>query len=97
MPLATDAASEGAVPGPEFQRGGGSHGFYAVARLSPGATADGANRELTSFVARMVSDGIYPAEKQFRAFAVSMDDQVTGRIRPARGGTCAWRKRTTIR
>src|SRR5690606_21000920 len=33
LPLATDAPSEGAVPGPAFTRGGGSHGFYGLARL----------------------------------------------------------------
>ena len=38
FPLATDAANQGAVPGPAFPKGGASHGFYAVARLAPGAT-----------------------------------------------------------
>src|SRR4051812_37799486 len=38
FPLATDAAAEGAVPGPAFPKNGASHGFYSVARLSPGAT-----------------------------------------------------------
>src|SRR5262249_7683654 len=33
FPLATDAANQGAVPGPAFPKGGASHGFYAVARL----------------------------------------------------------------
>jgi putative ABC transport system permease protein len=83
IPIATQASDQGAVPGPAFQQGGGSHGFYAVARLAPGATVAGANRELTAFVAHLVSDKIYPPEMQFRAFAVSVDDQVTGRIRPA--------------
>lgn len=83
IPIATQATDEGAVPGPAFQQGGGSHGFYAVARLAPGATVAGANRELSAFVARLVSDKTYPPEMQFRAFAVSVDDQVTGRIRPA--------------
>jgi predicted permease len=83
MPLATDAASEGAVPGPEFSKGGGNHGYFAVGRLAPGATVDGANRELTAFVANLVQTGTYPAEMQFRAFALSIDDQIMGRIRPA--------------
>lgn len=83
MPLATDAASEGAVAGPEFTQGGGNHGYFAVGRLAAGATVDGANRELTAFVANLVQRGTYPAEMQFRAFAVSIDDQIMGRIRPA--------------
>jgi putative ABC transport system permease protein len=83
MPLATDAASEGAVPGPEFSPGGGNHGYFAVARLAPGATVEGANRELTAFVANLIQKGTYPQEMQFRAFALSIDDQIMGRIRPA--------------
>src|SRR5262249_4544875 len=46
FPLATDAASQGAVPGPAFPKGGASHGYYAVARLAPGATAAQANAQL---------------------------------------------------
>ncbi|HET7457933.1 MAG TPA: ABC transporter permease [Gemmatimonadaceae bacterium] len=83
LPLATDAAQQGATPGPEFARGGGSHGFYGVARLAPGATVAGANTQLRAFVDKLVRDGIYPPAMQFRAFAVSADDQVTGRVRPA--------------
>ena len=81
LPLATDAESNGATPGPEFTRGGGSHGFYGVARLKPGATIEGANSELTTFFKQRVDDGSIPASMQFRAFAVGVRDQVTGRIR----------------
>jgi predicted lysophospholipase L1 biosynthesis ABC-type transport system permease subunit len=70
------------VPGPKFVRGGGSHGFYAVARLRPGATIAQANRQLADRVAQLVRDGTYPKEQQFRAFAVGVEDQVTGRLRP---------------
>jgi putative ABC transport system permease protein len=83
VPLATDAASEGAVPGPAFDRNGGSHNWYGVARLAPGATIAGANRELDAYVARLVKDGIYNPDLQFRAFTVGMSDQVTGSIRRA--------------
>ena len=82
-PLATDAPSEGAVPGPAFSPGGGSHGFYGVARLVPGATAADVNRQLDAHVAGLVRDNILPKEQQFRAFAVPVQEQVTGRIRPA--------------
>ena len=37
---ARDAAAQGAVEGPAWQRGGGNHGFYGIARLAPGATME---------------------------------------------------------
>ena len=83
LPLATDAASEGATPGPEFTKGGSNHGYYGVARLRDGATIEQANSQLGALIARATRDGIYPETMQFRAFAVSIQDQVTGRIRPA--------------
>ena len=82
VPLATDAQQNGAVPGPEFQRGGGSHGYYGVARLAPGGSVAKANVELKDYVARLVRDGYLPAEIQFRAFSVPVEVQVTGRIKP---------------
>ncbi len=81
LPLATDAPSEGAVPGPEFQRGGGSHGFYALARLAPGATVAGANAQLTQKVAALVADNVY--QNDFHAFAVPVQEQVTGGVSTA--------------
>ena len=82
MPLGADAASNGAVPGPKFQQGGGSHGFYGLARLRSGATIAQANKQLADRVARLVKDGDYPKEQQFRAYAVGVEDQVTGRLKP---------------
>ena len=83
FPMATDAASNGATPGPAYTMGGASHGYYAVAKLAPGATVETANRQLDTHIARLVRDGVYPEEMRFRAYAVSVQDQVTGRIRPA--------------
>lgn len=80
-PLATDAASEGAVPGPAFTPGGSNHSFLAVARLAPGATADLANAQLRDKVAALVRDNIYPTEQGFRAFAVPMSEQVSGPVK----------------
>jgi predicted permease len=82
IPLATDAQQNGALPGPKFQLGGGSHGFYSVARLRSGATVEQANRQLTARVAQLRKEGVFPEERQFRAFAVGVEDQVTGRIKP---------------
>ena len=82
VPLGTSAEQNGATPGPAFAQGGGNHGFYAVARLRPGATIDQANRQLADRVAQLVRDKTYPAEMQFRAFALGVDEQVTGRLKP---------------
>jgi putative ABC transport system permease protein len=83
LPLATDAASEGATPGPEFSKGGSNHGYYGVARLREGATTAHANSQIDALIARATRDGIYPEAMQFRAFSVPVEEQVTGRIRPA--------------
>ena len=83
FPLATDAAQQGATPGPAFTMGGQSHGFYGVARLRAGATAAHANAQLGGLIERLVRDGVYPESMQFRAYAVPLQEQVTGRIRPA--------------
>jgi predicted permease len=82
LPLGADAESNGAIPGPKFQQGGGSHGFYGVARLRPGATVDQANKQLADRVAQLGREGVYPKEQQFRAFAVGAEEQVTGRLKP---------------
>ena len=83
LPLATDAPSEGATPGPAFTKGGQSHGFYGVARLSDGFTVETANAQLGTLIAQATRDGVYPEGMQFRAYAVPVEEQVTGRIRPA--------------
>ena len=81
FPLATDAASAGAVPGPEFPSSGANHGYYAVARLAPGATASVANAQLKRIVAELERQG-YMANVGFHAFAVPVEEQITGRVRP---------------
>lgn len=83
LPLATDAEREGGVPGPTFARGGGSHGFYGIARLTPGATSADANRQLDEMVKQLKRDGYISSTNGFRAFTVPMESQVTGRVRPA--------------
>ncbi len=83
LPLATDAASQGATPGPAFTIGGQSHGFYGVARLREGVTSAEANTQLHALITQATRDGVYPEAMQFRAYAVPLREQVTGRIRPA--------------
>ena len=81
FPIATDAKQQGAVPGPAFPSGGSNHGWYAVARLAPGATAATANAQLKSIVAELEKFG-YMANVNFRAYVVPIDEQITGRVRP---------------
>ncbi|HVX39280.1 MAG TPA: ABC transporter permease [Gemmatimonadaceae bacterium] len=81
VPLALDAQKAGSLPGPAFPKGGASHGFYAVARLAPGATAATANAQLRDLVAQITRDG-YMANVDFHAFAVPVEAQITGRVRP---------------
>jgi len=81
LPLGADAESNGAIPGPQFQQGGGNHGFYGLARLRAGATIAQANKQLTNKVAQL-GEAIYPKEQQFRAFSLGVEEQVTGRLRP---------------
>ena len=81
FPLAVDPASEAQVPGPEFPRGGSNHGYYAVARLTPGATAATANAQLRTLVAELERFG-YMANVGFHAFVVPVEEQITGRVRP---------------
>jgi putative ABC transport system permease protein len=81
FPLATDAASEGAVPGPEFPKNGASHGYNAVARLAPGATTEMANAQLRSLVAELERWG-YMANVNFHAYTVPVEEQITGKVRP---------------
>ncbi len=83
LPLATDAANEGATPGPAFTPGGSNHGFYGVARLRAGVTTVDANAQLDALISRATRDGVYPPAMQFRAYSVPLQHQVTGRIRPA--------------
>ena len=82
LPLGTDAASNGAIPGPKFTQGGGSHGFYGVARLR--AARPSRRRTSSSRIASRSSASMayIPKEQQFRAFAVGVEEQVTGRLKP---------------
>src|SRR5688572_10424181 len=82
VPLGTNAQANGAIEGPGFQPGGGSHGFYSVARLEAGATLAQANAQLADRVAKLTKDGLYSTEQRFRAFAVGVEQQVTGRLKP---------------
>ena len=81
FPLATNAKDEGALPGPEFPKGGSSHGFYGIARLAPGSSAAAANRQLRDIVAELEKFG-YMSNVGFHAFVIPINEQIMGRVRP---------------
>lgn len=83
FPMATTPENEGAIPGPEMQQNGGSHGFYGIVRLAQSVTVEMANAQLENFVAGLKRDGVYNPARNFRAFVVGMESQVTGGVRNA--------------
>lgn len=80
-PLAQDPVQAGAVPGPAFNSGGGSHGYYAVAHLAPGVTPDAANQWLRTSSARLTNEGTYPKTWNFKATAIPLREQISGPMR----------------
>lgn len=61
----------------------GSHGLFGAAVLAPGETAATASAELKALTARLAEQGLYPPGMQFSAFAVSLEDEIRGGVRPA--------------
>lgn len=60
-----------------------NHGYYAVATLAPGQTAASATEELRAMCQRLTEQGAYPAQMQFAAFAVPIEEEIRGGIKPA--------------
>ena len=60
-----------------------AHTLYAAAVLAPGQTADTATAELQAITKRLTDQGEYHREMQFTAFAVSLDEEIRGGLRPA--------------
>ena len=60
-----------------------NHGYYAVATLAPGQTAASVTSELHAICRRLTEQGAYPAQIQFTAFAVPLDEEIRGGVRPA--------------
>jgi putative ABC transport system permease protein len=61
----------------------GNHGFFGAAILAPGQSAATATEELRAITRRLTEQGSYPEAMQFTAFAVSLDDEIRGDVRPA--------------
>lgn len=60
----------------------GSHGYYGAAVLARGATAAQASAELRAIAQAWAKDGLYPAGDDFHSFAVPLEEEVRGSIRP---------------
>jgi putative ABC transport system permease protein len=61
----------------------GNHGFYAAARLKPGATVAQARDELHRIAQAMTNEGLYPRQMQFDTVVLSLRDEVVGGVRRA--------------
>jgi putative ABC transport system permease protein len=61
----------------------GSHGFYAAAVLGPGQSPASASAELQAITRRLTDEGQYPPAMRFTAFAVGLDQEIRGEVRPA--------------
>lgn len=61
----------------------GNHGYFAAAVLAPGQTAATASAELAAIATRLTEQGAYPAAMKFTAFAVPLDEEIRGGVRPA--------------
>src|SRR4029453_2892251 len=60
-----------------------SHGYFAAAILAPGQTAASATEELRAITAQLTREGAYPEAMNFTAFAVPLDGEIRGSVRPA--------------
>ena len=60
-----------------------SHGYFAAATLAPGQTAASATEELRAMAKRLTEQGAYPVAMQFTAFAVPLEEEIRGGVRPA--------------
>ena len=60
-----------------------AHTFYAAAELAPGQTPETATAELRAITQRLTEQGAYDPQMQFTAFAVRLDQEIRGEVRPA--------------
>ncbi|HVS12968.1 MAG TPA: ABC transporter permease [Thermoanaerobaculia bacterium] len=67
----------------ELGHGGGSHNYYGVGRLRPGATVAELQTQLDAHVARLSEEGVYPETMRFRVNAEDAAQEVVGGMRRA--------------
>src|SRR5262249_29137274 len=70
-----------AIDPPTAERG--NPRLCGVAELAPGATAPEATAELRTIAANWTREGLYPEAMKFTAFAVPLETEILGAIRPA--------------
>jgi predicted permease len=61
----------------------GNHGFYAAARLTPGATVSQARDEMHRIAQAMTAEGLYPRQMQFDTVVLTLREEVVGGVRRA--------------
>ncbi len=61
----------------------GNHGYYAAARLKPGATVAQARDDLHALAQAWTRQGLYPPQMQFDTVVVSLQEEVVGAVRRA--------------
>jgi predicted permease len=71
---------EGTVPIPPM---GGSHGYFAAARLREGASVERARAEVLLFNTRNTDGEIYPDTMRFRTLVIAVAEDVAGDARTA--------------
>jgi putative ABC transport system permease protein len=59
----------------------GSHGLYAVGRLTPGATLEQVSAEMHGIAQAMTNEGLYPVQMKFDTITDSLTDEVVGPVR----------------
>ena len=59
-----------------------NHGFYAAAVLAAGQTPATATAELRAITQQLTEQGAYHSQMQFTAFAVGLDEEIRGGLRP---------------
>src|SRR3990172_4767412 len=71
---------EGTEPVPGM---GGSHGYFAAARLREGASVEAARAAILLFNERETADGTYPESMRFRTLVIPVAEDVAGGVRYA--------------
>ncbi len=74
------SVAEGTEPIPEA---GGSHGYFAAARLREGASVEAARAEVSQFNQRTTVDGTYSEDMRFRTLLIPAAEDVAGDVRYA--------------
>jgi predicted permease len=62
---------------------GGSHGYFAAARLAPGVDVEAARAEVLLWNQRETAAGTYPEEMRFRTLVVPVVEDIAGEVRYA--------------